>query len=85
MSEVEDLKPEDPFSFKVNGIEIKSGGRELAASEILKLAAEHHAMPGKPEEYVLQGDKGQYSPNDLVDLLEDYVFITIPTAPTQVA
>ena len=42
-------------------------------------------MPGKPDEYALQGDKGQYGPDDLVDLLEDDVFITIPTTPTQVA
>ena len=85
MSEVDELKPEDLYSFKVNGIEIKIGRQKLPASEILKLAAEHHAMPGKPEEYVLQGDKGQYGPDDLVNLLEDDVFITIPTAPTPVA
>ena len=85
MPEAEQPKPEGPFLFKVNGVEIKSDSRELRAIEILTLAAEHHAMPGKPDEYVLQGDKGQYGPDDLVDLLEDDVFITIPTTPTPVA
>ena len=79
------LKPGGSFPFKVNGIEITANTNELRASEILKLAAEHHAMPGKPEEYILQGDKGQYGPDDLVDLLEDSIFITIPSAPTPVA
>ena len=50
MPEAEQPKPEGPFLFKVNGIEIKSDSRELRASEILELAAEHHAMPGKPNE-----------------------------------
>ena len=81
----ETLQPGGSFPFKVNGIEITADFNELSAGDILKLAAEHHAMPGKPEEYVLQGDKGQYAPDDLVDLLEDNVFITIPTAPTPVA
>jgi len=85
MSEAVQSQREGTFAFEVNGIKIETGSKELRASEILKLAAEHHAMPGKPEEYVLQGDKGQYAPDDLVDLFEDNVFITIPTAPTPVA
>ena len=85
MPEAENPKPEGPFVFKVNGIEIKADSRVLLARKILELAAEQHAMPGKPDEYVLQGDKGQYGPDDLVDLLEDNVFITIPNTPTPVA
>lgn len=81
----EALQPGGSFPFKVNGIEITADFNELRALEILKLAAERHAMPGKPEDYVLQGDKRQYGPDDLVDLLEDNIFITIPTTPTPVA
>ena len=73
------------FTFKVNGIEIKTDLSELLARQILALAAEHHAMPGKPDEYILQGDKGQYSRDELVDLAEDNIFVTIPTSPTPVA
>ena len=73
------------FTIKVNGIEIEVKRRELTAHEILELAKQHGAMPGKPEEYILQGDKGQYGPDDRVDLAEENVFITIPNTPTQVA
>ena len=52
---------------------------------ILKLAKKAGAMPGNPEEYILQGDKGQYGQDAWVDLLEDNVFITIPSTPTPVA
>ena len=85
MPEVEQPKPEGPFLFKVNGVEIKADSRVLPARAILELAAEHHAMPGKPSDYALQGDKGLYRPDDPVDLLEDDVFITIPNTPTPVA
>ncbi len=85
MTEAGKKEPEGPFPFKVNGIEIKADARKLRARQILALASDHHAMPGKPNEYVLQGDKGQYAPDDEVDLLEDNVFITIPTTPTPVA
>ena len=73
------------FTIKVNGIEIEVKLRELTAREILELAKQRGAMPGKPEEYILQGDKGQYGPDDRVDLAEDNVFITIPDKPTPVA
>ena len=85
MLDTEKPRPEGPFPFKVNGIEIKTELSELLARQILALAAEHHAMPGKPDEYVLQGEKGQYDQDELVDLLEDNIFITIPTTPTPVA
>ena len=57
----------------------------LVALEILKMAAARGAMPGKPEDYALQGDKGRYGSGDTVDLAEDDQFITIPTTPTDVA
>lgn len=73
------------FTLKVNGVEIKTPHQKLVAHDILELAEKHAAMPGKPEDYILQGDKGQYGWDALVDLEEDFVFITILNAPTQVA
>ncbi len=78
MSETDKKEENRPFTFKVNGIEVEVKRRELTAREILELAKQRGAMPGKPD-YVLQGDKGQYGPDDRVDLAEDNVFITIGT------
>lgn len=82
---VEVVDQRDEFELKVNGIEIKVPHQKLVAHDILELAEKHNAMPGKPEEYILQGDKGQYGWDDWVDLEEDNVFITIRNTPTQVA
>ena len=79
------LKHDANFGFKVNGIDIKTPHQKLVARAILELAKKYEAMPGKPEEYTLQGDKGSYGWDDWVDLEEDNVFITIPITPTQVA
>ena len=73
------------FTLKVNGVEIVTPHQKLVAHDILELAEKRGAMPGKPEEYILQGDKGPYGWNDWVDLEEDNVFITIRNTPTQVA
>ena len=73
------------YEIKVNGIEIDVKRQEITAGEILELAKERGAVPGKPEEYVLQGDKGRYGPDDLINLEEDNIFITLPIAPTPVA
>ena len=75
----------EEFTFKVNGIEIETPHQKLVAHDILELAEKRGAMPGKPEDYMLQGDKGRYGPDDWVDLKEDDIFITIPNAPTPVA
>lgn len=73
------------FEFTVNGVQIKTAHEKLVARDILELAAKHEAMPGKPEDYDLQGENGKYKADDWVDLLEDKVFITIPHTPTPVA
>ena len=73
------------FEVKVNGIQFEVKQQVLKAVEILEMAAKHGAMPGKPEEYTLQGDKGVYELDDSVDLVQDSIFITIPNTPTQVA
>ena len=73
------------FAFKVNGVEIAVKQQTLTAREILQLASDKQAMPGQPNEYALQGDKGIYQPDAIVNLQEDNLFITIPTTPTKVA
>ena len=73
------------FTYKVNGVQLDSPTRVVLARTILEAAAKVGAMPGKPDEYLLQGDKGRYAPDDSVDLAEDNIFITIPTTPTPVA
>lgn len=73
------------FVFKVNGVEIYTDHESLSAEEILKLAKEKGAIPGNPEDYILQGDKGEYKRDDRVNLKEDNLFIAIPNKPTLVA
>ena len=73
------------FTFKVNGTEIATQHQKFVAHDILELAEKHGAIPGKPEDYILQGDKGQYGWDDWVDLEEDNRFITIPNVSTPVA
>jgi len=85
MAETSNKEERRLHEIKVNGIKIEVKRQKLTAGEILELAKERGAVPGKPEEYVLQGDKGRYGPDDLIDLNEDNIFITLPTAPTQVA
>ena len=75
----------DAFTFKVNGIEISTDKQSLLAKQILELAKEKGAIPGNPEDYILQGDKGKYSGDALVNLEEDNLFIAIPNKPTPVA
>lgn len=73
------------FTFKVNGVEIPNERETLLAEEILKLAKDKGAIPGNPDDYILQGDKGKYKPDDMVNLAEDNLFIAIPNKPTPVA
>lgn len=73
------------FKFKINGIEIASERSRLSAGEILKLAEEHQAIPGSPEDYMLVGEKGEYRGIEEIDFEIDELLISIPTAPTQVA
>ena len=73
------------FTFKVNGVELYTKHQSLSAKQILELAKEKGAIPGNPDAYILQGDKGKYKLDDLVDLKQDYLFIAIPNKPTPVA
>ena len=70
------------FMFKVNGVEIDTDQQSLSANEILELAKEKGAIPGKSGEvYSAGGDKGKYKGDDPVDLNEDNLFIAIPNGP----
>lgn len=75
----------DTFTLKVNGIEMQMGQEKVVAHDILELAEKEGAIPGKPENYLLDGDKGRYGWDDPVNLSEDSVFITLRNAPTPVA
>ena len=75
----------DSFKFKVNGVNIESPKEILTAHEILKLALEKGAIPGDPADYILKGDKGEYQPEQLVNLQEDSVFLALPNKATPVA
>ena len=73
------------FEFTVNGIQLDSGEQILTAAEILDLARQKGAIPGKPSSYILTGIKRDYAADDKVDLAEDDLFVTVPNTPTQVA
>lgn len=73
------------FTLKVNGTEMTMREPRVVAHDILELAEKHGAILSKPEDYLLQGDKGQYGWDNWVDLEEDNRFITIPNKPTPVA
>ena len=85
MAESDNREEFSDFTFKVNGIEIENKQQKLLAEEILRLAKQKQAFPGKPEDYILEGAKGRYKLDDPVDLQEDNQFITLPNAATPVA
>lgn len=84
---VEAIEVEQKFTFEitVNGIQIKVDAEKLLAKEVLEKAKAHGAMPGKPEDYQLQGHERLYKSDDWVNFEEDKEFITIPIGPTDVA
>ena len=85
MAEKNSTNQKNEFEIKVNGVLIKVSKEKLLAKEVLNIAKEHNAMPGKPEDYDLQGKKGIYKSGDWVNFSEDKEFITIPNTPTPVA
>ena len=85
MVEAIDVEQKFTFEITVNGVQIKVDVEKLLAKDVLETAKGHNAMPGKPEDYQLQGEKGLYKPDDWVNFEEDKDFITIPIGPTDVA
>lgn len=74
--------------FKVNGVTITTPHHKLVARDVLKLAKDKGAIPGKPDNYTLTSKTKtdrRYNWNDWVDLAEDNEHITIPNQPTPVA
>ena len=76
------VKPENSYEFKVNGEQFATKLPELTALEILVIAKQGNAIPNNPEEYILKGEKAQYQSTDVVDLVADNVFITVPKGST---
>ena len=85
MVEVSNVEQKFTIEIKVNGVAIKVDEEKLLAEKVLEIAKQHGAMPGKPEDYLLQGDQHLYKPEDWVNFEEDKEFITIPEGPTDVA
>ncbi len=72
--------------FKVNGVAITTPHHKLVARDVLKLAKDKGAIPGKPDNYILKGKiNREYKRDDWVDLDEDKEHITIPNQSTPVA
>lgn len=79
------LQEVEVFKFKINGIEIDSDRKVLTATEILEIAEERSAIPGQANEYVVLGQEREYLSEDEVDIEVDFVLLSVPNAPTQVA
>ena len=81
------MKDNTVFEFDVNGITIKAGHEKLTALDIIRLAIEHGAVSGKPEDYVLASvrPEHEFKSDDVVDLLEYKEFVTEKSGPTPVA
>ena len=76
---------EKEFTLKVNGIEMTMREPRVVAHDILELAEKNGAIPGKPEDYTLEGAKGRCGWDDWVELEEDNLFIALSNKPTPVA
>ena len=79
------MDQKDEVTFEVNGVKLKTSFLKLVARDILEIAREGGAIPGKPDDYILQGKDKEYKLDDWVDLEEDNDFVTIRNAPTPVA
>ena len=76
------------FTYTINDVKIESQYEKLTAMEILEVAAEHGAIDGNPQDYILQSlkdDDRTYKPQDTVDLSVDNEFIALPVGSTPVA
>ena len=85
MAEASKVEQTSTIEITVNGVQIKVDVEKLLAKDVLEMAKEHGAMPGKPQDYQLQGSQRLYKPEDWVNFEEDKEFITIPIGPTDVA
>ena len=82
-----DDKHDGHFTVVVNGKEIKLTHEKLVAADLLKLAAQHGAFSGKPEEYILISDEPEheFKSDDWVDFREYKEFTAERSSPTPIA
>ena len=75
------------YSFTVNGTAIKTPHEKLTAADILRLAINHGAISGKPEDYILEDreTEREFKADDVVDFTEFKDFITEKSGATPVA
>ena len=75
------------MKIKVNGCEIPIEEEALTVRAILGKALIFSAIPNNRfiEQWILQGYKGVYQMEDMVDLTQEQDFITLPNGPTPVA
>ena len=75
------------FTIEVNGTQITLQQEKLVAGDVLKLAVQHGAFTGKPEEYVLLSNEPEheFKNDDWVDFREYKDFTAERSAPTPVA
>ena len=80
-------EPDQQFTIEVNGILIKVSHEKLVASDVLQIAAKHHAISGKPDEYLLESDDPQheFKSDDWVDFATYKTFTAERSGPTPVA
>lgn len=82
-----DDQHKEQFAVVVNGKEIKLSHEKLVAADLLKLAAQHGAISGKPEEYILISDdpEHEFKNDDWVNFHEYKVFTAERSTPTPIA
>ena len=75
------------YEFTINGTLIKTPHEKLTAADVIRLAIEHRAATGNPEDYVLVSidPDHQFKSDDIVDLLDYKEFVTEKSGPTPVA
>lgn len=80
-------QPRTQFTIEVNGVEIKVSYEKLVAADVLKLAAEHGAISGKPDNYILESEEPEreFKNDDWVDFHQYKEFITERSGPTPIA
>ena len=80
-------QPNEQFLIEVNGIEIKVNYEKLVAADVLKLAAEHNAIKGNPDEFILESNdpEHEFKNDDWVNFHEYKDFIAEKSAPTPIA
>ena len=80
-------QPRTQFTIEVNGVDIKVSYEKLVAADVLKLAAEHGAISGKPDSYILESEEPEreFKNDDWIDFHEYKEFTAERSGPTPIA